>query len=71
MTNCYLQSLQAVVVGEIKIERIVLKLHEMNKFKIIYLSVRINLYKSVTLLLISASLKMATDLCLRLKKFFS
>jgi hypothetical protein len=43
--SCCLQSLQSVVVGKIKIEYFVLKLHKMDKFKIIYLSVHINLYK--------------------------
>jgi len=43
--SCYLQSLQAVVVVEIKNECIVMKLHEMDILNNNYFSVHINLYK--------------------------
>ena len=72
MMRCYLQSLQAVVVGEIKIGCIFLKLNEVDKLK------KKNIFqftliciKYMTLLSISASLKMVTELCLRLKQFFT
>jgi hypothetical protein len=62
MISCYLQSVLAVVVGEIKIECIVLKLHEMDKSK----KYRFTLIciKYMTLLSTSGSLKMVTELCL-------